>query len=289
MKDSDALRDLRAYARFLLAEEVGVPPAPRPAATPVPVRRALLRPRTIAAAAAILVLGNAGLAAAADGAVPGDLLYPVDRAYESIGAALGFHVGGSAERLDEAQVLLERGNVSAAIETAAATLGDGLAAEALELTTSADDPTTASAPDGGEDLQAAVGALIEAIRSDDKDDIKQAARTVAETARGEPFDADQGPGKDSGDGSPPTASEGDEHRTVPDLPDAAVEHRSNPAGTVPAPDETTTTTTTTIGDQRTGNPGNGNGPPDNPGNGNGPPDNPGNGNGPPDNPGNGQP
>lgn len=277
MQDSNALRELRAYAKILLAEEAGVPTAPRPAATPVPVRRVLLRPRSIIAAAILFVLGNAGLAAASDSAVPGDLLYPLDRAYEAVGSVLGFQHNPQAERLEEARVLLDRGEVNEAIETATGTLGNEMADDTRDLTGyNAELGSIGDAGTHRADVRAAVSALIEAIRTSDQDTIKQAARTVAETARGALFTDNQGPGKDktAGEASPGASNPSDEHRTVPDLPDAAIEHRNSSTTTTVAsePSVGSTVPEETTNHGSADNPGNGNG------NGNGPPDNPGNGN-----------
>jgi len=276
MQDLDALRALRAYAKILLAEEEGVPTAPRPAATPVPVRRVLLRARPIIAAALLFVMGNAGLAAASDGAVPGDLLYPLDRAYEAVGTVLGFQHDTQAERLEEAIVLLDRGEVTEAIETATATLDDEMAVDTQDLTgPDAQLGATGDAGTQSEDVRAAVSALIEAIRTSDQDTIKQAARTVAETARGAPFADNQGPGQaeTTEEVSPAASNPSDDNRTVPDLPDAAIEHRNSTPTTTVAPEPSADSTVP----EETTNPG----PGDHPGNGNG--------NGPPDNPGNGNP
>jgi hypothetical protein len=62
--------------------------------------------------AAFAAVGT-GAAFAADGAVPGDALYGLDRAFEKAGV----NNGGAAERIDEAMVLLERGAHPRAIET----------------------------------------------------------------------------------------------------------------------------------------------------------------------------
>ena len=60
--------------------------------------RARLRNRATALATTVLMVGGmTGVAWAADGAAPGDLLYGIDRALE----AVGIGAGGSAERLEE--------------------------------------------------------------------------------------------------------------------------------------------------------------------------------------------
>ena len=68
----------------------------------------------------LFVYGNIGLAAASDNAVPGDPLYPVDRAYENIAAVIGIDSDKAAERLAEASILLAEGNFAVAVEAIAA-------------------------------------------------------------------------------------------------------------------------------------------------------------------------
>jgi hypothetical protein len=69
--------------------------------------------RFVAVAATVgLFFAMSGLAFAADGAVPGDLLYPVNRAFEKIGIL----DGGIDERLAEFETLLLRGEAEKAFE-----------------------------------------------------------------------------------------------------------------------------------------------------------------------------
>ena len=69
----------------------------------------------IAAAGAALAIGVVGMGALADQAVPGQVLYPLDRAYESVGELIGFNQNQSEERLVEAIALLDRGRGSEAV------------------------------------------------------------------------------------------------------------------------------------------------------------------------------
>lgn len=84
---------------------------------PAPKRGLQLRHRVATGAAAItVVLGSgAGVAIAADGAAPGDPLYGLDRALETV--AIGD--GGAVERLKEAAVLVEAGHLADGLEHAA--------------------------------------------------------------------------------------------------------------------------------------------------------------------------
>jgi hypothetical protein len=118
---ADALTALRASARAVptddyvttfatqLAAEVPATAVPAPAA-------AAWRRRLVAAAAVAgaMLVGGAGMAAAADGAAPGDALYGLDRALED----LGIGDGGAGERYDEAADLMEDGDEEGALEAA---------------------------------------------------------------------------------------------------------------------------------------------------------------------------
>lgn len=78
--------------------------------------------RKIAVAAAggvLLAVGTSGLAVAADGAVPGDLLYGVDLALEKLGVGSG----GATERLQEASSLIEHGRVARGLDHVANAIG----------------------------------------------------------------------------------------------------------------------------------------------------------------------
>lgn len=124
----DPIQDLRHYGRSL-TDSVD------PARTRAVVSRAMgpravgrsplprsvwpRRVAVLAAAAALFLLANVGLALAANRSVPGDPLYPVDRFYERVAQAVGLPVSPALERLEEAAVLVQRGEVPLALETAA--------------------------------------------------------------------------------------------------------------------------------------------------------------------------
>ena len=88
-----------------------------------------LRTRTAAATASLVLAfgGLGGAAYAANGAVPGDLLYGVDRALE----AVGIGNGASAERLEEVKTLVEQGHADHGLEHAANVVADPGAQAAL--------------------------------------------------------------------------------------------------------------------------------------------------------------
>lgn len=133
----DPLQDLRRYASSLV-ESVDSGRARgviAEAATMHPVRRAFRGPRigVLAAAATLFVLANTGLALAANPSVPGDLLYPVDRFYERVVGAVGGPGSPALERLEEAAVLVDRGEVSSALATAAEAMEQAGDAPDLEV------------------------------------------------------------------------------------------------------------------------------------------------------------
>lgn len=107
---TDPLDELRRYAASLRAvtdEDVARRSVARAMAAGRRPARPARRPAVLAAAA--VLLGNAGLAAAAEPAVPGDVLYGVDRAYERLADAVGLGTDRAAERLAEATELVARG------------------------------------------------------------------------------------------------------------------------------------------------------------------------------------
>lgn len=114
------------------AELAVVPPGDEADPTPRngPTRRlarGLHRKLAGGLAAAVVLAGMSGVAVAADGAHPGDLLYGLDRAME----AVGLGDGGPTERITEAQTLFNEGQVDEAIAHAAEAVKttDGTAGE----------------------------------------------------------------------------------------------------------------------------------------------------------------
>ena len=73
------------------------------------------RAAAIAVGATVMLSSTGGLAVAADGAKPGDFLYGVDRALETIGIGNGNDI----ERLEEAQALINAGDVPRGLRHAA--------------------------------------------------------------------------------------------------------------------------------------------------------------------------
>ena len=108
-----------------------------------------------ATAAATALVGVLGLGALADHAVPGQVLYPVDRAYESMASAVGVSADRSEERLVEALALIDRGRDAEAVELIDEALGHisrqfevqaALVDEARSTATTAPNSPTTSLP-----------------------------------------------------------------------------------------------------------------------------------------------
>lgn len=185
------IEDLRAYARALVAD-AAIVAVPMPIAVPV---RSSLPLRRIAALAVIgvLVVGTAGVAAGADSANPGDLLYPVDRSVEQVGSWLGLRQDSVAERAAEASVLLGRGDVVQALETARESALTGADKNMRAVVEQALDDAITTAR-GATDvpraiLHIAIGQLIAAARNASDAEpgsvaVVAAAHNVAAVARG---------------------------------------------------------------------------------------------------------
>jgi hypothetical protein len=98
------------------------------------------RPRRAAVAVAalgLMMISNVALATAANPSVPGDALYRLDRAYESLGRLVGWAGDIRSERIDEAAIVAARGDRTTALDLVREALegidGEGEAAAALAL------------------------------------------------------------------------------------------------------------------------------------------------------------
>ena len=114
------IRDLRAYGDDLVKASspaeggrIAMRAMAQPSRSPW-VRRAVIALTSLA----VFSGANIGMALAANSSVPGDRLYGIDRAYERVGAALGFNINVAAERFEEATELSNRGRFSTAFSTA---------------------------------------------------------------------------------------------------------------------------------------------------------------------------
>lgn len=171
--------------------------------------RGLRRMATIAASAALLV-AMSGVAMAADKAAPGDALYGIDRTLETIGIG----DGGVDERLDEFDVLLERGNEEEAFEFLDEVIADSPEAEASEAS---------------QHLEAAVNSKPTAKENNGRNDQAlgsspgQATSTVRSSDTHKPSDAEEAGSESNGnaigqdDGAePPGQEKTNENQAEPD-------------------------------------------------------------------------
>ena len=106
-----------------------------------------------------LMAASSGMAYAADGAKPGDLLYGLDRALE----AVGVNNGGAAERVTEAEALIAAGAIADGLNHAASVLdgnrSNDQAREALEAAAARLGNATS------EELRTQVGGLMDYLRT----------------------------------------------------------------------------------------------------------------------------
>lgn len=145
---TNPIDDLRRYADDLASE-----------ASPFVAQRAVrsaMAPNTRRPRKAVVVLvttalfgvSNVALAATADPAIPGDVLYGVDRAYERVADLAGLGGPRVAERLSETGALVEQGRLAEALNLVQETLGkvlesDDPQAELKELTEAVEDTPAA--------------------------------------------------------------------------------------------------------------------------------------------------
>lgn len=145
-------------------------------------------------AGVLLVSGLAGVAVASDDAAPGDFLYGIDRALESIGVG----AGGASERISEAWALFESGHVADAVSHATQAVdvlgsADPTSQLSIETANRADALRSAAAKVGfGDDdsasaeVRAAVSAMLNEIAAGLKDPAFEGGilgQSIAEVAR----------------------------------------------------------------------------------------------------------
>ncbi len=220
---TDLIRRLRHEADAadfsLLAAGVLVSPEPRVGL----LSRLRARAATAVAASVVAVGGLTGVAYASNGAVPGDVLYGLDRALESVGIGNG----GAAERIAEAIDLVSGGNPGQGLEHAATLVPDDAGAEAAVFEAAAGlGPAEPAA------VQEDVLALLAYLR-DNVGDID--GQTVADFARaigGQPEEPPVGGPPEDVPAGPPDSTPGG--GTPPD----------DPSGSHGPPDSIPPTTTT---------------------------------------------
>ncbi len=155
------------------------------------------RVTTVTVAATVVLGGTSGLALAADDAKPGDALYGIDRALETVGIG----AGALEERLFEAEALVAANDVSRGLDHATQALesqGDGnqLATtaliEAAQRVQTADDGSAAANQEGVAGLLAYLSENVGNV------DGQAVAELASQIGRG-----DNRPGVGSSDTSPP--------------------------------------------------------------------------------------
>lgn len=155
---------------------------------------ALQRGLATGLAGVLIVSGLAGVAVASDDSAPGDLLYGLDRALESIGVG----AGGATERVSEAWALFDRGEIAEAVGHAFRTVGvsdteqpnarisDETADNADALRTAAGYIGADDAKGGSLEVHAAVAAMLNemaAMLEDPALEGEDFGQSVAEMAR----------------------------------------------------------------------------------------------------------
>lgn len=214
--------ELRRYADDLASE---VTPSTAHRAVRSAMSSPTRRPRravVVLVTTGLLGLSNVALAATADSSVPGDALYGVDRAYEQFVDLTGLGSPRVSERLQETGVLVERGDLGAALELVQETLGKVLASE---------DPDTEFQTLVAE-LEGAPGAVSELVLNDlvnvaqsvgagepTGQDVAELARQLGQRLSEERSNRpdDVGPGNDNGNpNSGPGNNSGNQNPGQPD-------------------------------------------------------------------------
>jgi len=213
---SDDLADLEAFVAALSAgdrpprdvEQMATSLAAVARSTRPSTRRGFRRFATLAASGAIFV-AMSGVAMAANGSSPGDLLYGVDRTLERIGIG----DGGVDERISEFDVLISSGSDDRAFALLAEVIDSGdpdEAAKAEEHLVLAATKSSANAAEAQEKV-AAILTFIEANRGhgigvDGRDfgqGIAEIAKSNDNSANQSDSGANESPPDDQGSGGPP--------------------------------------------------------------------------------------
>ncbi|MEX2280085.1 MAG: hypothetical protein WEA76_08355, partial [Acidimicrobiia bacterium] len=185
--------DLRRYADDLASE---VSPFAAQRAVRSAMSPHVSRPRKVVVAlvaTGLLGISNVGLAASADSAVPGDVLYGVDQAYEQVVDLAGFGGPRVAERLQETSVLVERGELGVALDLVQKTLGKVLESDDPKAEFDTLVSETAGMPDvvASVVLEGLVG-IARSISTDDEADgqaVAEFAKTLSDELSNRPDDA----------------------------------------------------------------------------------------------------
>lgn len=191
MSKDRVFEDLRSLGEFL---QQRVPPEASARVAAVAVgRRHPRRSRrwvVVIVTAALLAVSNTALARASDAAIPGDLFYPFDRAYEWVGDRFGSQ-DRVPERAQEALQLADKGDNDGALTLVREILAAGAGQENLQVAIGqlTGSGNSQAVRDQVKDLVAAAQLVHEAAQSGNHEAladaiaaVKQQASEVAETA-----------------------------------------------------------------------------------------------------------
>lgn len=188
MSRNRPFEDLRSLGEFL-RNRVADDDSRRVAAAAVGRRRPQRSRAWIAivASTALFALANVALAKASDSAIPGQFLYPLDRAYEWLSDRFATH-DRVPERVAEALDLAEGGHTDRALLVVTEILGDDESLQAAVGGLSGSGSSLA-VRDEVKELVGAASSVHEAAQSGDADaleaaidSVKEAAQDVADTA-----------------------------------------------------------------------------------------------------------
>lgn len=191
-------------------------------------RRLRTRAATVAASFTLVFGAAGGVAYAANGAVPGDTLYGIDRALEKIGIGNG----GADERLTEIRSLVDSGDVGAGLHHAAETIVEDTDGSTALLEAAVRIADT-DAPDGVPPLLTYLSENIGEVDGRVVADLASHIGPPADTPNGPPEDVPGGPPDTNPGGGPPDGTPGGPPDHAPGGP---------PDGT-PGPNRTPPTTT----------------------------------------------
>ena len=195
--DRDPLDDLRSYANGLVAAAPTLDPSSLHllAGSPVPKRPHRFTVPAMAAigVTAMLLFAEVGVTVAANSAVPGDGIYGIDLLVEDVLVAIGIPIDTSSERIDEAEVLLTRNELTSAIQTARLAykdMGNDVAATTVAHLVDVEIALAAGVdPATEEGIRTTFGALLQTTRNTgvieagEARAINSAAAEVASAAR----------------------------------------------------------------------------------------------------------
>ena len=212
MDDDRVLNELRSLGEHLQSQvspersrQVAI------AALAAQRRRRSLRWVPATVGASIFLVGNVALAATSDRALPGELLYPADRAYEWL-ADLVVNSDRTPERVEEALILIERGETALALETVEDILGDQADLDQA-VAALASNANSQDVRDKVKDLVAAAALVSDAAQSGDQAALhaaidvvhQEAAEVAAEASNGQAGGNNGSDDKDNSDSPAVTA------------------------------------------------------------------------------------